>query len=117
MLISHLSSELPNLLVGLVEDEERDRQVIGLGAADKRLVLAKMVDGAMTEMALSEDKAIEALLSKGSYMRDGTLVFPFTCHDIIDMDLSLIACHNMVDQVAMFPCCHATSCCDDSMLT
>jgi len=69
MLISHLSSELPNLLVGLVEDEERDRQVIGLGAADKRLVLAKMVDGAMTEMALSEDKAIEALLSKGSYMR------------------------------------------------
>lgn len=69
MLISHLSSELPNLLVGLVEDEERDRQVIGLGAADKRLVLAKMVDGAMTEMAMSEDKAIEALLSKGSYMR------------------------------------------------
>jgi hypothetical protein len=28
-----------------------------------------MVDGAMTEMALSEDKAIEALLSKGNYMR------------------------------------------------
>lgn len=63
----------------------------------------------MTEMALSEDKAIEALLSKGSYMRDGTLAFPFTCHDMIDMDLSLIACHDMVDQVtgchvSMLPC-------------
>ncbi|CAL1144013.1 unnamed protein product [Cladocopium goreaui] len=67
--LAKFGTTLPNLLVGLVEDEERDRQVIGLGAADKRLVLAKMVDGAMTEMALSEDKAIEALLSKGSYMR------------------------------------------------
>ncbi|CAK9020821.1 unnamed protein product [Durusdinium trenchii] len=57
--------------LGIVEEEERDRSVIGLTASNKCLVLANMVDNAMREMggAVSEDAAIQSLLTKGTYMQ------------------------------------------------
>ena len=51
----------------MVEEEERDRSVIGLTAANKCLVLAAMVDNAIKEMGgLSEEAAIQSLLTKGA---------------------------------------------------
>ena len=61
---------VPVTFVGIVEEEERDRQVIGLTAANKCLVLARMVDNAMAERGgVTEEAAIQHLLSTGTYMQ------------------------------------------------
>ena len=54
---------------GIVGEEERDRAVIGLTAANKCLVLAQTVDNAMVEMGGATEETAISLLNKGSYMQ------------------------------------------------